>query len=529
MTLHTPHRDDPLNADGALTPRRPPMIAQASLGALALLMLAWPGTPNADEATTRALNRDEAPPAGSATDTQAIDAELARDIDKILSDKRLKGVRVSVHVRDLHTDKTLYEQHADRKLNPASNAKIITAAAALDRFGPSHTYKTELWGHGKKTGDGQFDGDLALVGGGDPFLEWSHLLEMAERARRKGIKTITGDLLVDDTTFDDVMMPPAFDQKREEAPYRTTVGGVAAAFSAMTVIVSPGKEGKRPAVSFDPPCDYAIIDNKATTVASSRAARKDPLSIKLARDGQRTRVIIRGKTHQGASVRKRVDAPTLYAGHLMKAALKRLGVELKGKVRRAPSPKGGRLLARHKSYTMTYLLVAMQKWSNNFMAEMIFKSLDQGDDPATWAGAQSRVQDFLGKAGLKPGSYKFTNGSGLYDANELSARQLTTLLAYMETRRDLLPDFEASLAVAGVDGTLGRRMRNTRAQGQLRAKTGTLNKVVTLTGVVWTADGRKLAFSILFNQTKGGAWGYRQIQDKIGARLARHGASRASN
>ncbi len=451
-------------------------------------------------------------------------ASLAADLDGLLSNKALKDVRVGVHVLDLATGKALYGRKPDAKLNPASNAKIITAAAALDRFGPSHTFKTELWGG--KPAAGVLEGDVALVGGGDPFLLWGDLLEMADRARRKGIKVVKGDLVVVDAVFDDQFMPPAYDQKSEEAAYRAPVGGVSVEFSAMTIIIMPGKEGQAPSVSFEPPSTYAIVDNKATTVSTAKEAAREPLSVKLVKEGERTRVVLRGKTHKGASLRKRVDGPSVYAGHTMKEALRAVGIEVEGKVRRGELPEGLRLLARHQSPTMTYLVLSMQKWSNNFMAESLFKALDIGESPATWAGAQGHTRRFLAGAGLAEGSYTLTNGSGLYDANALSAAQFTRLMAYMYGRHDLWPDFETSFAVAGVDGTLGRRMRGTGAHRVLRGKTGTLAQVITLTGVTRARDGRPIAFSILFNDAKGAAWTYRKIQDEIGARLTRLGSGR---
>jgi D-alanyl-D-alanine carboxypeptidase/D-alanyl-D-alanine-endopeptidase (penicillin-binding protein 4) len=162
----------------------------------------------------------------------------------------------------------------------------------------------------------------------------------------------------------------------------------------------------------------------------------------------------------------------------------------------------------------------MQKWSNNFMAEMLFKSLDLGDEPATYAGAQRRVAEFLDKAKVAKSSYRITNGSGLYDANEISAEALTQLLAYMQTRRDILPEFESSFAIAATDGTLRRRMKGGAADSVLRGKTGTLNRVITLSGYVQTKSGRKLGYSVLFNKTVGGAWGYRNAQNEIGQVLA---------
>jgi serine-type D-Ala-D-Ala carboxypeptidase/endopeptidase (penicillin-binding protein 4) len=455
---------------------------------------------------------------GGGTEAPELPDALTGDLDKILAHKRLAKARVGVCVVDLDSGDTVYTKNADETLNPASNIKLVTAAAVLDKHGTAFTFRTELRGKRK----GKTVVDLYLRGNGDPFLHWDHLLEMAERLRRKGVTEVSGDLIVDDTAYDDGFTPPAFDQKKEQAPYRTTTGAVSASYSALTVIVVPGKPGAKPRVSFDPPNDYAIIENSATTVASKKEVGKNPLSVEVRAAKGRSRLIVSGKTWPGggATVRKRVDAPTIYAGYLMKSALESLGITVKGEVRRGQPAGATTLLAGHSSLATPILVGLMQKYSNNFMAEMLFKSLDLGDKPATWAGATEAVQTFLDKAGLARDAYKLTNGSGLYDANKLSARQFTTVLAYMAGRHDLWPEYLSSFANAGVDGTLGRRMRGTPARGTARAKTGTLNGVSTLSGYVTSQSGRRFAYSVLFNKAPGGAWTYRQIQDKFVARLA---------
>ncbi len=458
------------------------------------------------------------PPAKDAGEMVEADP-LTAELDRLLGDKRLKKAKVGACVVDLATGETVYTRNADERLNPASNIKLVTAAAALDTHGTAFTFRTEL--RGKRSG--KTVQDLYLSGNGDPFLHWDHLLEMAERLRRKGIREVSGDLVVDDTAYDDAFLPPAFDQKSEQAPYRASTAAVSASYSAMTVIIVPGKVGAKPSVSFDPPNDYAIVENSATTVASRKEVGKAQLSVEVRAGKGRTRLIVSGKTWPGggATVRKRVDEPSLYAGYLMKSALESLGITVTGEVRRGPHSGAGTLLAGHSSMSVPVLIGLMQKYSNNFMAEMLFKSLDLGDDAATWAGATEQVQAFLDKAGVARDGYKLTNGSGLYDANELSARQFTTVLAYMAGRADIWPEYLSSFANAGVDGTLAGRMRGTPAAGTARAKTGTLNRVSTLSGYVTSASGRRFAYSVLMNNAPGGAWTYRQIQDKFVATLAR--------
>jgi D-alanyl-D-alanine carboxypeptidase/D-alanyl-D-alanine-endopeptidase (penicillin-binding protein 4) len=479
----------------------------------------------ATQTTANAQNPTPLPDAGAAASHDAshetgepVD-ELSQKLDKLLSHKRLAKAEVGVHIVDLDTGTTVYAENEEAQLNPASNIKLITAAAVLDYHGTAHTFRTELLGarEGKT-----IPKNLYLRGDGDPFLHWTHLLEMAERLRRKGIREVAGDLVVDDTAFDNEFLPPAFDQRSEEAPYRATTSAVSVSFSAMTVIIRPGKIGEKPRVSFDPPNDYALVVNTATTVKSKKEAKAKPLAVRIKPWKGRTRLILSGgvRAGGGATLRKRVHGPSLYAGHLMKSALASLGIKVTGTVRRGETPKGATLLAGHTSHSTPLLVGLMQKYSNNFMAEMFFKSLDRGKTPATWAGATEKLKNFLDKAGLDRGKYRFSNGSGLYDANTMSARQLTTVLTYMYGRADIWPEYLASFAAAGVDGTLRKRMKDTEAEGTARGKTGTLHDVSALSGYVTTTSGRRLAYAILFNGTSGGAWTFRQIQDKIVATIA---------
>ena len=456
--------------------------------------------------------------AALAQDAPAEPKSLGAQLDKILDTKRLAKVKVGVSVVDLGSGAPAYARNADELLNPASNIKLVTAAAVLDKHGTAFTFRTELRGQRSA----RTVTDLYLSSNGDPFLHWHHLLELAERLRRKGVREVSGDLIVDDSAYDDAFLPPAFDQKSEEAAYRATVGAVSASYSSMTIIVVPGKVGAKPSIRFDPPNDYAIVENGATTVASKKDIGKNPLTVELRAANGRTRVIVGGKTWPGggATVSKRVDGPTLYAGYLMKSALESLGIEVKGTVRRGHPSGATTLLAAHSSHATPLLVGLMQKYSNNFMAEMLFKSLDLGDDPATWAGATAAVQTFLDKVGIPRDGYTLINGSGLYDANHLSAAQFTQVLAYMATRHDVWPEYLSSFATAGVDGTLVRRMRGTAAESRARGKTGTLNGVSTLSGYVTTRSGKRYAYSILFNKAAGGAWTYRQIQDQIVTTLA---------
>jgi D-alanyl-D-alanine carboxypeptidase/D-alanyl-D-alanine-endopeptidase (penicillin-binding protein 4) len=172
---------------------------------------------------------------------------------------------------------------------------------------------------------------------------------------------------------------------------------------------------------------------------------------------------------------------------------------------------------------LSYIVQAMNKWSNNFMAEQLLRVLGRdGETPSTWERSRETVRGFLERAGIDASQLALKNGSGLYDGNEISPRQFVRLLTFMLDHA-AAPEYLSSLAVAGRDGTLADRMNSDAARGRVRAKTGTLNGVSALSGYARTASDRRLAFSIILNDTKRRAWRYRPAQDAFVTALAEFG------
>ena len=449
--------------------------------------------------------------------------QLKGSIDGLLADKKLEGTRIGVHVVDVESGQVLYEHDADEIYNPASNAKLITSAAALDVFGPQHTFTTRVFA--EKVGDDKVPGDIFVEGNGEGFLLLEDMLDWAAEIRARGITEISGDIVVDDGPFKDGdFLPPGFDQKKEDASYRAPVGAVSVNFNAVTVYVSPGKVGEPAKVRLDPPNDHVVIDNQTTTVAGgSRSYGASSISTD---DGKGTTIRVTGKVGAKTSTwstRKRIDNPPLFAGSVFKSALESLGVKVKGKVRRGKAPSGGVALVTHSSEPLVYLLMAMNKWSNNFMAEQVMRDLGTtsgaGDARGTWEGGRRVLQEFMKKAAPANNRTNILNGSGLYSGNRYTARQISSVLRYMH-HHQWGPEYKSTLAISGVDGTLGRRLRGDSTKGKIRAKTGTLNQVSALAGYMITASGREVAFVILFNDPPVRAWRLRPEQDAIATAIA---------
>ncbi len=205
-------------------------------------------------------------------------------------------------------------------------------------------------------------------------------------------------------------------------------------------------------------------------------------------------------------------------GYLLKNELVEKGVEVIGDVVSGTVPSGARSVATHLSPPLSDILKSMNKPSNNWIAELLFKAVgaEVMGEPGTWQKGRDAVNEFLEEITGEPPAHRFVDGSGLSRYNLLNAELLTRLLVSMHHDFKLMPEFLASLPIAGVDGTLINRMQGMSGEKVLRAKTGTLSGVSALAGYTTTADGEIVAFGILISHYVGSASPARDIQDQIG-------------
>ena len=219
----------------------------------------------------------------------------------------------------------------------------------------------------------------------------------------------------------------------------------------------------------------------------------------------------------------------LACGHLLKTALTEKGIHVPDKIVSGTVPSDARSIAKHLSPPLTDILRLMNKPSDNWIAELVFKTIgaEVMGEPGTWKKGREAIAEFLGKIMDEPPIHRFVDGSGLSRYNLLNAELLTRLLVHIYHNFEVMPEFLASLPIAGVDGTLKNRMQGVSAEKVLRAKTGTLSGVSALAGYTVTADDEVFAFGILISHYIGPARSARSIQDKIGNYLT--GFSRHSS
>ncbi len=448
----------------------------------------------------------QAPAGASPASPGAIDAELAHAVDALVNRHSLADADIGVEIMEVDTGRVLAAHSEHAPLNPASNAKVVTAAAALAMLHGDHRYQTTLSG---TTKSGAVAGNLLLRGHGDPSLETEDVYGLALELRAHGIRRIDGDIVVDQKFHDDQPIPPGFEQKPSEwATFRAPISAVAVNENTVMLTVKPSHEpGGTAQVSFDPP---GFVDFEGTVKTTD--AGSDNVILALAPSGQRLSARVAGTVSTTSKVvryTRRVDDPTLLAGFVLRDALEQVGIKVNGHVT-AGTSKANNVIVVHESAPLSQLLYSVGKNSDNFYAEMIFKSIsgELHNKPAKSADSAELITKWLEKQGLMEPGVVIKNGSGLYDANRLTPHLVVSLLRVVYRDPTIAPEYVAQLAIGGVDGTLHKRFGNRAQHRAIRAKTGTLDDVIALSGFVIGPPGKSpIAFSVLCNHVagKGGA------------------------
>ncbi|WP_437315342.1 D-alanyl-D-alanine carboxypeptidase/D-alanyl-D-alanine endopeptidase [Sorangium sp. So ce385] len=463
-----------------------------------------PGDPSAPRSPVGALG------------PRKFDPGRAREqVEKLAAEVRRAGGRVGVLALDIASGATLAAFDERGLYNPASNAKLFTAAAALRLLGPGYRYLTGLYGDASNGSVAE----LVLRGSGDPSLRTRDLWEMARDLRAAGVRKVAA-ISIDQGYFDARFVPPAFEQQPDEwAAFRAPVAAASLNANALLFTVRPSKAGQPASVAIDPP-GFVVLRGAVTTAKRDTPER---IGVRLEPSGQRLVAHLSGHVPEGGravSVARRVDDPRLLVAYTLKEMLQEVGVEVPGEVRLGGEHQK-RLLVAHRSAPLGELLAALGKDSDNFYAETIFKTLaaEKRGRPGTAEAAAALVGETLGELDAFAEGVVLRNGSGLFDAARASPEAIVRLLRAAFLHPALGADFTAQLAIGGVDGTLRGRFRGWSKERAIRAKTGTLASVVALSGYILPPPGRSpIAFAVLVAEVPGKIDPVRRaIDDFVGA------------
>ena len=452
-----------------------------------------------------------APPAGA-------QAALVEQLRALISKAGLTD-RVGLSVVDVASGQTLLAHNARSPLNPASNLKLLTAATAMLELGPEFRMRTGLYG---RIHEGLIEGGICIKGQADPTLSRADFVLFAQRLADEGVREVD-DIVIDGTYFDASTLPPAFEQQPNEvAPFRAAIAAVSVNANAYTLRVRPGPNDGAPAIASVDGSGYFDIDNGLITTA-----QPTPNVIAAERiAGDRILLSLRGSLPIGAAslaYERRVTSPLHYAGYVFIDALTAVGIKAPNRVLTTACPSDAPLITTHTSPPLAEILTRLGKDSDNFVAEMVLKTLgaERRHKPGSSSDGVAVVQETLKRQGVPTAGLAMVNGSGLFQGNRVSTELISQLLVSMYRNPSLRDDFVAHLAVGGIDGTLARRFRDLPAARIVRAKTGTLDDVIALSGyVLGPSAERAIVFSFLANGVSGKHGQARDLIDHVVAAIA---------
>lgn len=414
------------------------------------------------------------------------------------------GLDVSFYVEELGSGELIYSHNGEKPLIPASGMKLITSAAALDILGPSWTTHTQVLAAGKRVGD-KLTGDIVVVGAGDPYLVSERLWLLARETARSGIKEVSGGVKVNNLYFDqdrgDLM---SLDKGQ---PYAASLSAASLNFNSIEIHVTPRPDEKKVHVEFGPvPHDYGIIQNDVKLVKGTRrSVNVSSLGMKDGKEVFRVTGEI-GRDAKSAIEYSTVEEPEAYLGSVFAAMLRREGIKLGKDYIGTTGSEDGTKIADLESLPLLDLIRLANTYSNNFMAEQIFRILGAArrGTPATKQKGIEEVNAFIKKIPACKDTI-VPNGSGLSWEGRVSSMCFVKLLqkSYGEFRG--FADLIGSMPVGNGTGTLKSRFGGFGSwfdPWTVRAKTGTLwsrGAVTALIGFVPSKSGEHFVFSVIMN------------------------------
>ena len=450
---------------------------------------------------------------------------LASDLGYMVNASTRSGEWGAVVVSLTRGD-TLFSHRPDQQLLPASTMKLMTTAIALDRFGADYKFSTDVLRDGTLDADGTLHGNIVLRGDGDPALSGRFLRgdpnapmeTLARFVAGQGVKRVTGDVIGDASGFEPQRIPDGWLSRYLQSAYAAPISSLSLNENVVWVAAYPAS-GRGPArVVLEPSTSAIPLTSTVRTVPGSSGGK---VSVIRTREGQ---IVARGWIGSRSIPRKYslvVEDPAPFTAGAFRNALVAQGIQVDGAVRLAPTPSGAVKLTALPSPPLARLVSVMNRESINHYAELLFRNAARGLERGELGSAENGEKlllDFLAdRVGVQPGAVVAADGSGLSTLDRMTARAMTQLLGFAH-QAPWASAFHASLPVAGESELLRHRMKYTPAHGNLHAKTGTTNEVISLAGYVTAQDGEVLAFTIIYNGTD--RWNARTAIDAMGATLA---------
>ena len=456
---------------------------------------------------------------------------LQDKIAYIISDPNLFNAQIGLYIESVENGETIFANNEHKLFISASNMKIFTTTTALLRFGPRFTYKTKIY-RGKSINNGILLGDLVIRGSGDPTIAPSFsngdsrafFRAWADSLISNGITKIEGNIIGDESYF--MTDPLGYGWQWDDEPFWYSAQISALTFNDNCVdvtVVASNNIGEAPEVYLSPPTTYVSVDNNAVTTKPDSVR-----SLYLTRPRLQNKILIRNNipvNNPRFTQSLSVEEPARFFIHVLREVLIEKGIQISGDlkiVKRSSEIDYSEYshVFTHQSPPLSEILKAVNKRSQNLYTEQLLATIaaEYGNYASASEGIEV-VNSTLARMGISKNEFSMRDGSGLSRFNLISPHTVSLLLRYM-VKNENFSYFFNSLPIAGVDGTLRNRMKDSPAEGHVRAKTGTVGYVRNLSGYVASTSGEKFIFSLLVNNYLLPTPSINNIQDRIGILLA---------
>jgi serine-type D-Ala-D-Ala carboxypeptidase/endopeptidase (penicillin-binding protein 4) len=457
--------------------------------------------------------------------------EFWSQMDDIFNDPSFSNANWGVVIQSLETGEYFYKRNEDKLFMPASSLKLFTTAAGLILLGPEYRFTTNIYRRGIIDGS-VLKGDLVIQGRGDPTISarfyGGDMLRLynlwADSLLDAGIEEIDGNIIGDDSEFDDRGLGEGWAWDDESYWYSAQASAISFNDNCVDLSVFVRQDKKNSKVFVHPDTKYVVVTNEVNVVPKDSTTNID-----VYRERGTNLITVSGTIKVDSDTVRTfctVNNPTQFAMVTLKKVLEDKGIKISGSpmvVDDLPHPidyKLAEFLFTNSSNPLREIIRVVNKNSQNFYAEQILKTI--GLETAHYGTRENGIvaeYDVFKEMGINTDGMRLTDGSGLSRLNLVSPRHFNSLLNYMFKSKYFIPYFN-SLPIAGVDGTLGTRLKNTRAEGKVRAKTGFLTDVRSLCGYAFTGDNEPIAFTIIANNFNVPVKLAENIQDLVCLRLS---------
>ena len=444
------------------------------------------------------------------------------DTDKKIDNKFLSiineipsSTKTSIFIYNPAIVDTLYQKNIGVSMIPASNTKLFTTAAALDLMGSDYSVKTSLLTEDFDLSDGSIDGNLYIKGFGNSLFTEKDLDSLVNDLADQGIKKITGNIIGDDTYFDNIYTRDDWITDERANVTLPPVSALVINRNKMTITLHPNKSaGEHLGYSVSPETPFTKVSMSAKVTGFKTSPR---ISSKITSNG--INISVSGglrKSSRSKSYAAFIDDPPLFAAFLLYGKLKNKGIEISGIGEKGKAPVEVSEIS-NSSVSLLKILSDTNKNSDNYLAECMFKTVGafySGEQGNSFYATQA-VLTYVDEKGINDEGTSVVDGSGISRFNEITTMSIVGLLEQIYLDEELYNDYYNTLAIMGEDGTLDDRLRRTGVERNFRGKTGTLRGVTALSGYLTTASGEDLIISIIMEFKDRGSGFHKDIEDKI--------------